>query len=89
VPELRRFEFSGWLADGVVSVLNGGEKRTFGRRRANSFTEGQAKARIESRGYSNVSNLKQDDMGVWRGKADKDQKSMDVSLDFQGNVTAP
>jgi hypothetical protein len=55
---------------------------------SNSFTEGQAKARIESRGYSKVTNLKQDDMGVWRGKAEKDQKSIDVSLDFQGNVTA-
>ena len=56
---------------------------------ANSFTEGQAKARIESRGYSNVTNLAKDDAGVWRGKAEKDQKSMDVSLDYQGNVTAP
>lgn len=56
---------------------------------SNSFTEGQAKARIESRGYSNVTNLVKDDTGVWRGKAEKDQKGIDVSLDFQGNVTAP
>jgi putative membrane protein len=55
---------------------------------ANSFTEDQAKARIESRGYSNVTNLVKDDTGIWRGKAQKDQKAMDVSLDFQGNVTA-
>jgi hypothetical protein len=55
---------------------------------SNSFTEGQAKARIESRGYSNVTNLTKDDTGIWRGKAQKDQKSLDVSLDFQGNVTA-
>jgi hypothetical protein len=53
---------------------------------ANSFTEGQAKSRIESRGYSNVTDLKKDDSGVWRGKAMKDGKSVDVSLDFQGNV---
>ena len=53
---------------------------------ANSFTEGQAKSRIESRGYSNVTGLKKDDSGVWRGKAMKDGKSVDVSLDFQGNV---
>lgn len=53
---------------------------------ANSFTEGQAKTRIESRGYSNVTGLKKDDNGVWRGKAMKDGKSVDVSLDFQGNV---
>src|SRR3954463_5330091 len=51
---------------------------------ANSFTEGQAKSRIESSGYANVSSLKKDDQGVWRGKAQKDGKSVDVSLDFQG-----
>ena len=55
---------------------------------ANSFTEGQAKSRIEENGYSNVSELKKDDNGVWRGKANKDGKSVDVSLDFQGNVFA-
>lgn len=53
---------------------------------ANSFTEGQAKSRIEARGYTNVSDLKKDDSGVWRGKATKGGKSVDVSLDFQGNV---
>jgi len=55
---------------------------------ANSFTEGQAKSRIESQGYSNVSGLTKDNHGVWRGKAAKDGKSVDVSLDFQGNVFA-
>ena len=55
---------------------------------ANSFTEGQAKSRIESSGYSNVSELKKDDNGVWRGKAMKDGKSVEVSLDFQGNIIA-
>lgn len=54
---------------------------------ANSFTEGQAKSRIETNGYSNVSNLKKDDQGVWRGKAMKGGKSANVSVDFQGNVT--
>jgi hypothetical protein len=55
---------------------------------ANSFTEGQAKSRIESNGFSNVTGLQKDDSGVWRGKAMKDGKSIDVSLDFQGNVVA-
>ncbi len=54
---------------------------------ANSFTEGQAKSRIESNGYANVGDLRKDDQGVWRGKAMKDGKSVNVSLDFQGNVT--
>jgi hypothetical protein len=55
---------------------------------ANSFTEGQAKSRIESNSYANVSELRKDDQGVWRGKAMKDGKSVNVSLDFQGNVIA-
>lgn len=53
---------------------------------ANSFTEGQAKSRIEAAGYTQVSDLKKDDAGVWRGKAMKDGKQVSVSLDFQGNV---
>ena len=55
---------------------------------ANSFTEGQAKSRIESNGYTNVSGLRKDDKGVWRGTAMRDGKSVDVSLDFEGNVVA-
>ena len=54
----------------------------------NSFTEGQAKSKIEGAGYTNVSELKKDDNGVWRGKAMKNGKSVDVSLDFQGNVVS-
>lgn len=54
----------------------------------NSFTEGQAKSRIEEAGYSNVTGLKKDDNGVWRGKASKAGAAADVSVDFQGNVNA-
>jgi len=53
---------------------------------ANSFTEGQAKSKIESAGYSNVTSLKKDDNGVWRGKASKGGSTANVSVDFQGNV---
>jgi hypothetical protein len=52
----------------------------------NSFTEGQAKSKIEEAGYSNVTALKKDDNGVWRGKAKKGGAASDVSVDFQGNV---
>jgi hypothetical protein len=52
----------------------------------NSFTEGQAKSKIEGAGYTNVSELKKDDNGVWRGKASKGGSSTDVSVDFEGNV---
>lgn len=54
----------------------------------NSFTEGQAKSRIESAGYSNVTELKKDDNGVWRGKASKGGAVSNVSVDFQGNVNS-
>ncbi|MBB3660774.1 hypothetical protein FHX15_006045 [Rhizobium sp. BK650] len=53
----------------------------------NSFTEDQAKSRIEAAGYTDVSGLKLDDQGVWRASAKKDGKDAGVSLDFQGNVT--
>jgi opacity protein-like surface antigen len=55
---------------------------------SNSFTMGQAKTRIEARGYGKVSGLAKDDKGVWHGKAMKDGKSMDVALDYQGNVVS-
>jgi len=55
---------------------------------ANSFTEGQARSRMESKGYTNLSGLKKDDKGVWRGTAMRGGKSVDVSLDFEGNVVA-
>jgi hypothetical protein len=54
---------------------------------ANSFTEGQAKSRLETNGFSNVSGLNKDANGVWRGKASKGGQTVDVSVDFQGNVT--
>ena len=52
----------------------------------NSFTEGQAKSKIEDAGYTNVTELKKDDNGVWRGKANKGGTATSVSVDFQGNV---
>ena len=55
---------------------------------ANSFTEAQAKSRIESHGYTSVSGLQKDAQGVWRGTATKDGRTVAVSLDFQGNVVA-
>jgi hypothetical protein len=52
----------------------------------NSFTEGQAKSKIEEAGYTKVSALKKDSNGVWRGKASKGGATTSVSVDFQGNV---
>lgn len=55
---------------------------------ANSFTEEQAKERIEAVGYAGVGGLKLDDKGVWQASATKDGKTVMVSLDYQGNVVA-
>jgi len=54
---------------------------------ANSFTEDQARGRLAKAGYSNVSGLKKDDDGVWRGSATKAGKNVQVGLDYKGNVT--
>lgn len=55
---------------------------------ANSFTEAQAKTRIVEAGYTEVTELKLDDQGVWQGKATKDGKPVVVTLDYQGNIVA-
>lgn len=67
------------------SDQNNSDKPVAGR---NSFTEGQAKSKIEDAGYTNVGELKKDDNGVWRGKASKGGSATNVSVDFQGNVNA-
>lgn len=54
---------------------------------ANSFTEGQAKSRLEANGYSNVSALKKDDNGVWKGTATHTGAKVNVSVDYRGNIT--
>lgn len=54
----------------------------------NSFTEDQARERIAGAGYADVTGLKLDDKGIWRGTAMKGGKSMSVGLDYQGNVVA-
>lgn len=55
---------------------------------ANSFTEGQARSRIESAGFTNVTGLTKDNDGIWRGTASKDGKSMSVGFDYKGNLAA-
>jgi periplasmic protein CpxP/Spy len=55
---------------------------------ANSFTEGQARSRIEAQGFADIKDLRKDDQGIWRGQAMRDGKSVGVALDFKGNVAA-
>jgi hypothetical protein len=53
-----------------------------------AFTADQAKSRIEAEGYASVSGLRKDAKGQWRGKAMKDDLSVNVTLDANGKVTA-
>jgi hypothetical protein len=55
----------------------------------NSFTEGQAKQRIEDKGYSysDVTALTKGEDGIWIASAMKDGKPFEVKPDYQGNTT--
>lgn len=55
---------------------------------ANSFTEGQARSRLEKDGYTNVSALSKDKDGVWRGHASKGSHQQAVGVDYKGNIVA-
>ena len=52
----------------------------------NSFTLSQARSRLQARGFTQVSGLKKDSDGVWRGQGQKDGSSVSVWLDYKGNV---
>ena len=54
---------------------------------ANSFTEAQAKDRIEGAGFTQVTGLRKDDQGIWRATASKGGAQVNVSVDFRDNVT--
>ncbi|MHC2109087.1 hypothetical protein [Methylobacterium sp. CM6246] len=53
---------------------------------ANSFTEGEARRRLEKAGYHEVKDLKKDGDGIWHASAMLDGKAANVGLDFKGNV---
>lgn len=55
---------------------------------ANSFTDGEARRRIESNGYTEVTGLQKDHDGIWHGTAKKGGNSVKVWLDYKGNVGA-
>jgi putative membrane protein len=52
----------------------------------NSFTESEARSRLESFGYTNVTALHQDEQSIWRGTATKGGQEVQVGLDYQGNI---
>ena len=55
-------------------------------RGSNSFTQGEARRRLENAGFQNVNNLRKDDGGVWRGTGTKDSQPAQVWLDYKGNT---
>ena len=57
------------------------------RRGHNSFTEGQARKHIIKAGYASVTGLSKGKDGVWRGTAMKNGASVDVGMDYKGNVS--
>lgn len=57
------------------------------RRGHNSFTEGQARQHILKAGYESVTGLAKGKDGVWRGTATKNGASVEVGMDFKGNVS--
>ncbi|MCJ2085445.1 hypothetical protein MKK88_05480 [Methylobacterium sp. E-005] len=55
---------------------------------ANSFTEGEARSRLAKAGFMDARDLKKDADGIWRGTATHGGQSVQVGLDFKGNVSA-
>ena len=55
---------------------------------ANSFTENQARDRILSWSFTDVSALTKDDQGIWRGTAKQEGKEVAIAVDYKGNVVA-
>ena len=54
----------------------------------NSFTQNQARARFESAGFTNVGPLVLDDQGIWSGTDTKGDMTVNVGLDYRGNIAA-
>jgi hypothetical protein len=55
-------------------------------RGSNSFTEGQARSRLEDAGFNNITGLAQDESGIWGGKAQRNGQTVTVGVDYKGNV---
>ena len=53
---------------------------------ANSFTESEARRRLEKAGFNDVKDLKKDADGIWGGSATMEGKPANIGLDFKGNV---
>jgi hypothetical protein len=52
------------------------------------LTADQARSQIEAKGFSGISRLQKDTNGFWRGKAMKNGKPVDVSINSWGDLVA-
>ena len=55
---------------------------------SSNFTMNEARRHIETGGFSQVTGLKKDRDGIWRGKAIRNGAAVGVFCDYQGNVGA-
>lgn len=55
---------------------------------ATSFTQEQAKKRLEEAGYSQVSDLTKDADGLWHARAMHHGHQVNAAVDYKGNVAA-
>ena len=53
---------------------------------ANSFTEAEARHRVEGAGFLGVSQLTLDPRGIWRGRGQKEGRTFDVGFDYKGQI---
>jgi len=54
--------------------------------RATSLTETEAKARFAAQGFASVSELSQDDKGLWHARAIKNGRRFNLIIDAEGKV---
>jgi periplasmic protein CpxP/Spy len=77
-PSIKETQPGTFTAQGAPTPLKAGA----------AVTENDAKQRLEAQGYTAIRDLKQDNRKNWHAKAQKDGKSMDVSLDTSGTIRA-
>jgi protein CpxP len=79
----------GEPANAIASGNPGGNALNKGglNKGATSFTEAQARDRLQQHGYSQVSALTKDQDGIWRGSAIREGRQVHVGLDYKGNIS--
>src|SRR4051812_40403558 len=53
---------------------------------AATLTQAEAKARIAAQGFGSVSELSQDDKGLWHARAIKNGRRLNLIIDIEGRV---